>query len=197
MVLNVIAAVATVVAAGAALVTVIYARRTVLDGRDALVAEIRLQRLVHASRLTDVLIAIARGAHDETLAAPVPAASQQPSIIPSQQAQLRAELAVFYALGGPRLPSSDALESKAYGDVGDKPYHTARPDAVRELAAQSLTELKRMADSDKRLRLTLDKRLRLRVLCKTFLVRYSKPAHWDASPARRNISENFATRGMR
>src|ERR1039457_7157901 len=118
MVLSVIAAVATVVAAGAALVTVIYARLTVLDGRDAhseemaersraLVAEIRLQRLVHASRLTEVLIAIARGAHDETLAAPVPSDSQQPSIVPSLQAQLRAELAVFYALGGPSLPSSD------------------------------------------------------------------------------------------
>ena len=35
MVLNVITAVATVVAGGAALITVIYARRTVLDGRDA------------------------------------------------------------------------------------------------------------------------------------------------------------------
>jgi len=69
-VLNVIAAAATVVAAVGALVTVMYARRTVLEGRAAhseemderrraLVAEIRLQRLVHASRLTDLLMAIA------------------------------------------------------------------------------------------------------------------------------------------
>jgi hypothetical protein len=172
MVLNVIAAVASGVAAGAAIFTVIYARLTVRDGRaahseemavrsDAFIAEIRMQRLVHASRLTDVLIAIARGAHDETLAGSVPVPSRRPSVIPSLQAQLRAELAVFYALGGPPLSSSDELESNAYGDMDDEPYQTARPDAVGRLAAKSLAELKQWIDRDGRLRVTLDEHHRL------------------------------------
>ena len=31
----------------------------------------------------------------------------------------------------------------------------------------------------------------------TYYVLYSKPAHWDASPGRRNILGNFATRRVR
>ncbi len=170
---TVIATFAAVVAAGAALVTVIYARRTVLDGKSAhseemdqrsraLVAEIRLQRLVHVSRIADVMIAIARAAYDERLVPPVPgASSQRQSMIPSLQAQLRAELAAFRALGGPDLPSSDELADKAYGDVEDEPYQTARPDAMRKLAGQGLAELQQVADSDDRLKVTLDEQLRL------------------------------------
>ena len=111
MVWSVIAAVAAVIAALAALVTIVYARLTVLDGREAhleettarseaLVADIRLQRLVHVSRLTDVLTAIARAAHDEATSSVVPIDTPRvPTIIPSLQGQLRAELAAFRALG--------------------------------------------------------------------------------------------------
>lgn len=141
---TVVATFAAVVAALAALVTVIFAGLTVRDGRDAhaeemgarthaLVAEMRLQRLVHTSRLTDVLTAIARATYDDALTPPVPSAnSQPPSMIPSLQAQLRTELAAFYALDSPELKSSDALAANAYGDLDDVPYETASPAAIRK-----------------------------------------------------------------
>ena len=168
-----VATFAAVVAALAALVTVILAGLTVRDGRDAhaeemsarthaLVAEIRLQRLVHTSRLTDVLTAIARATYDDALTPPVPGAnSRPPSMIPSLQAQLRTELAAFYALGSPELKSSDALAANAYGDPDDEPYETASPTAIRKLAGQGLAELQRIAEHDKRLNLTLNEKLRL------------------------------------
>ena len=98
------AAVAAAVAAVASLCAVRWARRTVADGReahsaetaqraDAILAEITLQRLVHASRLTDVQLSIARAVLEEE-------DSQEPSIIRSLQAQLRAQLAAFGKLGG-------------------------------------------------------------------------------------------------
>jgi len=166
-VLNVIAAAATVVAAVGALVTVMYARRTVLEGRAAhseemderrraLVAEIRLQRLVHASRLTDLLMAIACAAP----ARPFHLDSQRSSIV-ALQAQLRVELAVFYALGGPPLPASNELESNAYADVDDRLNQRARVNALRKQAGQSLVELEHLVERDERLRLTLDEQLRL------------------------------------
>ena len=170
---TVISTLASVAAVGAALWTVIYARRTVLDGQSAhleemdqrsraLDAETRLRRLVHVSRIADVMIAIARAEYDERLVPHVPgASSQRQSMIPSLQAQLRAELAVFRALGGPDLPSSDELASKAYSDVEDEPYQTARPDAMRKLAGQGLAELQLAAVSDDRSKVTLDEQLTL------------------------------------
>jgi hypothetical protein len=168
-----IATFAAVVAALAALVTVILAGFTVRDGRDAhleemsarthaLVAEIRLQRLVHASRLTDVLTAIVRATYDEALTPPVPGAnSRPPSMILFLQAQLRTELAAFYALGSPELKSSDALAANACGDSGDEPGGTASPTAIRKLAGEGLAELRQITEHDKRLNLTLNKKLRL------------------------------------
>jgi hypothetical protein len=140
---TVIATFAAVVAAGAALVAIIYARRTVIDGRAAhselmeaqgkarddftsahqeamaaqalaredfaaahaaemaerkraLDAQIAVERLAQAGRVTEILISMARTAHDETLSPPSPAAgSQRATFIPSVQAQLRSALAVF------------------------------------------------------------------------------------------------------
>jgi hypothetical protein len=101
---------AAVVAALAALATVVLAGRTVRDGRKAhsegmvqrshaLVADIRVQRHVHARRLADVLIAISRAAHEEMLPAHGSAvASHRLSITPVLQAQFGAELAAFRAL---------------------------------------------------------------------------------------------------
>jgi hypothetical protein len=128
---EVVSTIAAVAAAVAALVTVIYARRTVIDGRKAhkdlmneqanardqfaaahqeqiaeqtrareqaaaahqeemadrqraLTADISLQRLVQAGRLTDVLIAVARAAPQETLEPPGPAAgSLRSTFIPA------------------------------------------------------------------------------------------------------------------
>lgn len=87
----------------ATFIVIWFAWRTARETRKTLVAEVRLQRLVHVSRLSDVLIAIVRDAHGDSRAPPPPAAgSQRPSVIPPLQAQLRAEMAVFRALGGPR-----------------------------------------------------------------------------------------------
>jgi len=209
---TVIATVAAVAAAGAALVTVIYARRTVVDGRAAhrelmdaehkarddfaaahreamttqklagddfvaahreamaaqaqaredfaegraeemaqreraLDAQIALERLAQAGRITEVLITMARTARDETLQPPPAAAgSQRATFIPSLQAQLRSALAVFYALGGPKLETADELADKAYS-------LTTEPIEMLKLATNSLGELKRMADQDQNLRL--------------------------------------------
>jgi hypothetical protein len=173
MVWSVIAAVAAVVAAVAAFVTIVYARSTVLDGREAhleemaarsqaLVADIRLQRLVHVSRLTDVLTAIARAAHHEATSSVVPVgASRVPTIIPSLQAQLRAELAAFRALGAPDLSASDEIAETQYGDLEGMRDQTDRPAAIRRLAERGLASLQRMAETDDRLQVALDERLRL------------------------------------
>jgi hypothetical protein len=173
MVWSVIAAVAAVVAVLAALVTIVYARLTVLDGREAhleettarseaLVADIRLQRLVHVSRLTDVLIAIARAAHDEATSSVVPVdTSRVPTIIPSLQAQLRAELAAFRALGAPDFPASDEVATTQYGDLEGMRGQTDRPADMRKLAERGLASLQRIAETDDRLRVPLDDRLRL------------------------------------
>jgi hypothetical protein len=210
---TVIATLAAVLAAGAALVTVIYARRTVVDGRAAhrelmqaqrqasedfttahqeamtseqqargdfttahreamaaqalaredfaagraeemeqrkraLDAQIVLERLAQAGRVTEVLITMARTARDETLTPPPTAAgSQRATFISSLQAQLRAALAVFYALGGPTLETADDLAAKAYS-------LTTQPIEILQLATNSLGELKRLANQDEKLRLT-------------------------------------------
>jgi hypothetical protein len=154
VVLTAIGTVAAVIAALAALATVIYARRTVLDGHTAhrelmtaqaqarsdlttantaqlaaqaqtadafaaahaeemeareraLAAETSLQRLVQADRLAAALADMARTAHQETLAPPLVIAGRRGTFIPALQAQLRASLALFYALGGPPLERSD------------------------------------------------------------------------------------------
>lgn len=209
---SVIATVAAVIAAGAALVTTIYARSTVVDGRAAhrelmnaereasndfsvahreamsaqqvarddftaahreamaaqalaredfaagraeemaerkraLDAQIALERLAQAARITEVQITIARTAREETLSPPPPAAgSQRATFIPSVQAQLRTALAVFYALGGPRLRIADDLAGMAYS-------LTTQPIEVLQLATNSLGELKRLTDQDEKLRL--------------------------------------------
>ena len=78
-------------------------------------------------------------------------------MIPSLRAQLRTELAAFYALGSPELKSSDALA----GDLDDEPNGTASPTAIRKLAGQGLAELQRIAEHDERLNLTLNEKLRL------------------------------------
>ena len=167
--------IAAVVAALAALVTIIYARRTVLDGRDAhrelmdaqaksrsdftaahdeemtarqraLSSEIAIQRLVQAARITDVLIAIARTAWDEALQTPAPAAnSQRATFIPTLQAHLRVALALFYALGGPALAIADELADKAYS-------LTTLPADMLQLAQNSLGELKHLTDQDEHLK---------------------------------------------
>jgi hypothetical protein len=210
---TVLATLAAVIAAGAALVTVIYARRTVVDGqaahrelmqaqrqasedfttahqeamtsgqqaRDdfttahrqtmaaqvlaredfaagraeemeqrkrALDAQIALERLAQAGRVTEILITMARTARDETLTSPpTVAGSQRATFIPSLQAQLRAALAVFYALGGPTLETADDLAAKAYS-------LTTQPIEILQLATNSLGELKRLTDQDEKLRLT-------------------------------------------
>ena len=78
-------------------------------------AQIALERLAQAGRVTEILITMARTAHDETLSPPPTAAgSQRATFISSVQAQLRSALAVFYALGGPKLESADDLADKAY-----------------------------------------------------------------------------------
>lgn len=207
-----IATIAAVIAAGAALVTVIHARRTVLDGRAAhrelmqaerqarkdftaahqeamtaqqqagdafatahreamtaqalaredfaagraeemqhrkraLDAQIALERLAQAGRVTEILIMIARTARDETISPPPTAAgSQRATFIPSLQAQLRAALAVFYALGGPTLDTADDLAAKAYS-------LTTQPIEMLQLATNSLGELKRLTGQDENLRL--------------------------------------------
>lgn len=209
---TVVATLAAVVAAGAALVTVIYARRTVVDGRAAhrelmkaqreatddftaahreamgaqqlargdftaahqeamaaqtaaredfaagraeemaerkrtLAAQIALERLAQAGRVTEILITMARTAHDETLNPPPSAAgAQRATFIPSVQAQLRSALAVFYALGGPVLETADELANKAYS-------LTTQPTEMLRLANNSLGELKRFTDQDEKLRL--------------------------------------------
>src|SRR5260370_29647978 len=189
MVLNIMGTVAAVVAALAALVTVIYARRTVLDGRDAhrelvaaqaqarddfatahreqvaeqaqaraesaaahreqmaerqhaLAADISLQRLIQAGLLAEVLTAIARAAREETLTPPGPAAgSQRATFIPTLQAQLRAVLALFYALGGPRLADAAELAQKAYS-------LTTEPIELLKLTQNRLGELMRLAGTE-------------------------------------------------
>jgi hypothetical protein len=148
--------IAAVVAALAALATVLYARRTVLDGRDAhrtLMAdrqrahdaEVALQRLVQAERLIDALTAMARTAHEETVKPPMVIDGNRWTFIPTSQAQLRAEIAVFYALGGPKLSEAD--------DLGQMTYSmTTQPAEVTKLARNSLGELMRLAGKDARLR---------------------------------------------
>jgi hypothetical protein len=168
--------IAAVVAAFAALATVIYARRTVVDGKQAhrelmtaqkearegfvtahaeemaerrsgLAAEIALQRLMQAGQITAVLTDMARIAHNETLAPPLVIDGRRGTVIPSLQAQLRAELAVFYALGGPQLEMSDDLAQMAYS-------MTVQPIEVLKLAQNGLGELTRLAGKDEHL--TLD-----------------------------------------
>jgi hypothetical protein len=68
-------------------------------------------------------------------------------LTPSAQAQLRSALAVFYALGGPRLETADDLANKAHG-------LTTQPTQMLQLATNSLGELKRLAGQDEKLRLT-------------------------------------------
>lgn len=76
----------------------------------ALEAQIALERLAQAGRVTEILIAMARIAHDETLnPPPVAAGSQRATFIPSVQAQMRSALAVFYALGDPKLETACRL----------------------------------------------------------------------------------------
>jgi hypothetical protein len=169
---TVLATLAAVVAALAALVTVVIAARTVRDGREAhseemdqrshaLVADIRVQRHVHASRLADVLIAIARAANEEMPAGHASAvASHRLSFIPSLQAQLRTELAAFRALDIPDFPRSDELAEKPYGDLEDRTYQTATPDAIRKLAGQGFAELQgKLATDYFRLKLDANRRL--------------------------------------
>ena len=117
------------------------------ERKRALDAQIALERLAQAGRITEILITIARTAHDETLSPPPAAAgSQRATFIPSLQAQLRSALAVFYALGGAKLETADDLAGKAYSQ-------TTQPIEVLKLATNSLGELKRMADQDGKLRL--------------------------------------------
>lgn len=210
---TVIATVAAVAAAGAALVTIIYARSTVVDGRaahrelmkaereagdnyaaahrelmtaqrqarddftaahgeamaaqavarddfaagraeemaqrkHALDAQLALERLAQAGRITEILIAMARTAGNEELSPPpATAGSQRATFIPSVQAQLRSALAVFYALGGPKLEMADDLADKAYS-------RTTQPFEMLRLATNSLGELGRLAGRDEMLRLT-------------------------------------------
>lgn len=210
---TVLATVAAVIAAGAALVTVVYARRTVVDGRAAhrelmqaqvqagndfntahretmtveqqarddfttahreamaaqalaredfaagrseemaqrkraLNAQIALERLAQAGRVTEILITTAHTVRDEALnPPPTVAGSQRATFIPSLQAQLRAALAVFYALGGPTLETADDLAAKAYS-------LTTQPIEMLQQATNSLGELKRLTDQDEKLRLT-------------------------------------------
>jgi hypothetical protein len=55
-------------------------------------------------------------------------------------------LAVFYALGGPRLETADELADRAYS-------LTTQPIEMLQLANNSLGELKRLTDRDEKLRL--------------------------------------------
>lgn len=110
-------------------------------------AQIALERLAQAGRVTEILITMARTAHDETLSAPPSAAgSERATFIPSVQAQLRSALAVFYALGGPKLETANDLADKAYS-------LTAQPIEMLKLANASLGELKRLTDRDEKLRM--------------------------------------------
>ncbi len=112
----------------------------------ALDAQIELERLAQAGRITEILITIAGTARDETLSPqPAAAGSQRATFIPSLQAQLRSALAVFYALGGAKLETADDLAGKAYSQ-------TTQPIEMLQLATNSLGELERMADQDEKLR---------------------------------------------
>jgi hypothetical protein len=117
------------------------------ERKRALDAQIALERLAQAGRITEILITIARTARDETLSSPPAAAgSQRATFIPSLQAQLRSSLAVFYALGGAKLETADDLADKAYSQ-------TTQPSEMLQLATNSLGEVKRMADQEEKLRL--------------------------------------------
>lgn len=117
------------------------------ERKRALDAQIALERLAHAGRVTEILITMARTAHHETLNPPPSAAgAQRATFIPSVQAQLRSALAVFYALGGPALETADELADKAYS-------LTTQPIEMLRLATNSLGELKRLTDRDEKLRL--------------------------------------------
>lgn len=106
-----------------------------------------MQRLVQAGRLSDALIAMVRTAREEIFNPPGPAVgTQRATFIPTVQAQLRAELALFYALGGPVLATADELAGKAYS-------LTTQPIEMVHLAQNSLGELKRLAGQDGHLRL--------------------------------------------
>ena len=104
------------------------------ERKRALDAQIALERLAQAGRITEIVITMARTAHDETLTPPPAAAgSQRATFIPSLQAQLHAALAVFYALGGPTLETTDDLASKAYS-------LTTQPIEILHDAGQRLCE---------------------------------------------------------
>jgi hypothetical protein len=59
---------------------------------------------------------------------------------------LRSALAVFYALGGPKLETADELADKAYS-------LTKQPIEMLQLANNGLGELKRLTGRDEELRL--------------------------------------------
>lgn len=148
----------------ATVVVVWFAWKAGREARTALLGQVRLQRLVHASRLSSVLIGLARDARDEPLAKKIGTPGlrrrrQRPAMIPSLQAQLQAELAVFRKLGGPELPVSKGLAWKSYGGV--KPDQATQPDTIRELAEQALLELQRITDTDDRLDVRFDEHLSL------------------------------------
>jgi hypothetical protein len=80
----------------------------------AMAEEVRLQRLAQAARVSEILSSIARTALSEALNPPVPIpGSQRPTFLHSEQAHLRAALAVFYALQGSRLETADELAQLA------------------------------------------------------------------------------------
>lgn len=98
------------------------------ERKRALDAQIALERLAQAGRVTEILITMARTAHDETLSPPPSAAgAQRATFIPSVQAQLRSALAVFYALGGPALETANELANKAYS-LTTQPIEILRPE---------------------------------------------------------------------
>ena len=145
--LAILAAVAAVTAAAAAIVTVYFAWCAVAGGYDSVVAGIRTQRHVRASRLVDVLIAIAHAADQEV-------SGRSSGNLRSSTAfvQLKAELTIFYRLGGPRLPKSDRLQEMRSSDAP----------AVRDRASESLDELIHAVKTRDEMEVALDPNLRLR-----------------------------------
>jgi len=106
-----------------------------------------VRQLRAAAGLTQEELAQAAGLPVGTLSDLERGVTRTATFIPSLQAQLRAALAVFYALDGPTLETADDLAAKAYS-------LTTQPIEILHLATNSLGELKRLTDQEEKLRLT-------------------------------------------
>lgn len=123
----------------------------------ALDAQIALERLAQAGRVTEILITMARTARDETLNPPLSVAgSQRATFIPSLQAQLRSTGCVLRAgwshLGNRRRPGGQGLQPDDTADRDapasyKQPGRTEAPDRQRREAQADVTSPTKMQRS--------------------------------------------------